>query len=565
MRVGQVQSAMGGELVRPASPARDTGGLPIWRGLGVGPKIFSGYGVAIGLTVIVGLLSISRLNSTVDEYDSLVTTSEQTLRHAQAAGLAWSQSGTALRRFGDSADPNDLAPRFFPAQDKFEQATQALQKTRLAPEARQILDQIIPMGVTRSETATQGLALTRTGRSSEVEAFVDPRLSSTGSTMDGLLAEFVRVQLLDIQQQQAALGASATATQRTVLGGIGLLVLLSAVLATVITRSLTGRLKEYLSFVDGVSRGNLSGAVKASGNDELTLLGVGLNRMTTSLRELSLEIQGAVADLSASSGEILDATGQRAMIVSDGASVIAQTTAAVNQVSAAADQALQTAEAGYEASQENSRVADDGLAAVGDAIRSMSEIRQKVQAIADNILALSEQSQQIAEIIATVGDLADQSNLLALNAAIEASRAGEHGKGFSVVAGEIRNLAEQSKSATEQVRTLLSDIQRATNAAVIATEQGTKGVDSGAQLMDQAGKTIGRLAEVVQRSGEQAGQSALAMRQISLGMEQIASAMETSTDTSERTSALVTDIQRSTENLSGLAAHLDQLVRHYRV
>ena len=97
------------------------------------------------------------------------------------------------------------------------------------------------------------------------------------------------------------------------------------------------------------------------------------------------------------------------------------------------------------------------------------------RAIAEHILALSEQTQQIGEIIAAVNDLADQSNLLALNAAIEASRAGEQGRGFAVVAHEIRSLAEQSKAATAQVRTILSDIQRATNAAVMATEQGTKG------------------------------------------------------------------------------------------
>src|SRR4051795_9573994 len=125
----------------------------------------------------------------------------------------------------------------------------------------------------------------------------------------------------------------------------------------------------------------------------------------------------------------------------------------------------------------------------------MGTIREQVQSIADNILALSEQSQQIGEIIATVNDLADQSNLLALNAAIEAARAGEHGKGFAVVAAEIRSLAEQSKEATAQVRRLLGDIQRATNATVLATEEGTKGVEHGAQLIGQAGETIDELAE----------------------------------------------------------------------
>src|SRR5207253_3648111 len=132
-----------------------------------------------------------------------------------------------------------------------------------------------------------------------------------------------------------------------------------------------------------------------------------------------------------------------------------------------------------------------------EATDGVADIRQKVQFIAETILALSEQSQQIGEIIASVGDLADQSNLLALNAAIEANRAGEHGKGFSVVAQEIRSQAEQSKAATAQVRAILSDIQRATNAAVMATEQGTKGADAGGRLIERAGRTIEQLAAAV--------------------------------------------------------------------
>src|ERR1700730_3085204 len=110
-----------------------------------------------------------------------------------------------------------------------------------------------------------------------------------------------------------------------------------------------------------------------------------------------------------------------------------------------------------------SLVAVDGVQAAQHAADGMADLREKVESIAENILALSEQSQRIGEIIATVNDLADQSNLLALNAAIEASRAGEQGRGFAVVATEIRNLAEQSKAATAQVRTILGDIQRATN------------------------------------------------------------------------------------------------------
>jgi methyl-accepting chemotaxis protein len=118
-----------------------------------------------------------------------------------------------------------------------------------------------------------------------------------------------------------------------------------------------------------------------------------------------------------------------------------------------------------------------------------------VESVADSIVTLAEQAQAIGEIIATVNDLAEHSNLLALNAAVEAARAGEHGRGFAVVAGEVRNLPDQSKKATVQVRQILGDIQRATTTAVMTTERGTQQVEAGALQVREAGETISTLAE----------------------------------------------------------------------
>src|SRR5207253_8764623 len=129
-------------------------------------------------------------------------------------------------------------------------------------------------------------------------------------------------------------------------------------------------------------------------------------------------------------------------------------------------------------------------------------IRLQMEAIAESIAGLSEQTQAISEIITTVNDLADQSNLLAVNAAIEAAKAGEQGKGFAVVAQEVRNLAEQSKQATAQVRTILGEIQRAANAAVLATEQGTRVVEGGMGLTQRAGDVIGQLADTIREASD---------------------------------------------------------------
>ena len=188
---------------------------------------------------------------------------------------------------------------------------------------------------------------------------------------------------------------------------------------------------------------------------------------------------------------------------------------------------------------------------------SMSEIKARVESIAENILALSGQTQQIGEITATVNDIASQSNLLALNASVEAARAGEHGKGFAVVAVEVRNLAEQSKQATAQVKAILNEIQRATNAAVMATEEGTKGVDYGVQLTNQAGLTIEHMAESIGEGAAAAQQIVASSHQQATGMEQIALAMQSINQATLQNLAATNQTEKAARELSGLAHQLE--------
>ncbi len=169
-------------------------------------------------------------------------------------------------------------------------------------------------------------------------------------------------------------------------------------------------------------------------------------------------------------------------------------------------------------------------------IGSMETIRDRVGVIQDKIRALSEHTQQIGDIITTVNEIAEQSKLLALNASIEAARAGEYGRSFSVVANEMRDLAEQSKQATRQVRQLLSDIQDATGAAVVATEDGIAQVDNGQKHAREAGVVMNKLEESVEGAAEASRLIGSASRQQGAGVGQVAEAM-VSIDEALRSSA----------------------------
>jgi methyl-accepting chemotaxis protein len=194
----------------------------------------------------------------------------------------------------------------------------------------------------------------------------------------------------------------------------------------------------------------------------------------------------------------------------------------------------------------------------------MTQIKTRVDIIEENILALSERTNQIGEIIDAVNDIASQSNMLALNAAVEAARAGEQGKGFAVVAQEVRDLADRSRQATAQVKMILSDIQRATNATGMATEEGKKGVDAGVQLVTQMGETINQLAQVIDESAQSAAQMVAGGQQQTSGIEQVALAMQTINQATTQSLASTRQTEQSATQLNKLAQSLTQIVEQYQ-
>jgi methyl-accepting chemotaxis protein len=313
---------------------------------------------------------------------------------------------------------------------------------------------------------------------------------------------------------------------------------------------------------DQISMGDLSSQVKAASDNDT--LGLAFTRMGTNLKVLIGEIQRSSGNVASASNQILAVTSQQASGVSQQSAAITQTSATVEEVRASADQAVDMANTVNDNAQAASRVATIGVQAVEEATRGMEEIKNQVSQIAENIVALSEQTQQIGEIITTVSDLADQSNLLALNAAIEAARAGDQGKGFAVVAQEIRLLAEQSKNATSQVRGILGDIQKATNTAVMTTEQGLKVADAGTQNIGQLGQTIHELSEAIQQAAYSSQLIGASVRQHSVGMEQIAAAMQNINRATFENLSTTNHTKAAAENLNKLSRRLNNLIAGYK-
>jgi methyl-accepting chemotaxis protein len=324
-----------------------------------------------------------------------------------------------------------------------------------------------------------------------------------------------------------------------------------------------------------VAAGEPEAELLASGrNDELGQLAQAFQQMVRSLRAtiaterrgreriegLMGNIREAVSQLSTSSAEILASTSSQADDAQDQAAAVGRTVDTVAVVTQTAARATARAQAMGETSRRTRDVGEAGRAAVESSITALDQLRGRAVVTTETIVRLAERAQAIGAIIATVNDIAEQTNILALNASIEAARAGEHGRGFVVVAGEVRALADQSRKATVEVRQILGEIQGSTHTAVLSTEEVTRGVDAAILAGAQASHTIHTLADTLADMARAAEEIGATVAQQATGMNQINEAMKRLDQVARQHLVATRQFEQAAQSLSSLGTQLAALI-----
>jgi methyl-accepting chemotaxis protein len=375
---------------------------------------------------------------------------------------------------------------------------------------------------------------------------------------------------IQLSQEEAAAaerrgeGAVSISLLILVVLGVGVVTMI-CVLGLFIGRGILGPLNRTMQVLQALADGDLRQQVETDSTDEIGTMGRALNQAIEGMANTIQSIAGTAEHVASASEEISSTAAQQAQSADTQKDQTTQVATAMQEMSATVAMVSENSSRAAEASRQAAETARHGGAIVEETLGKMRAIAEAVSGTAKKVEELGKSSDQIGRIIGVIDDIADQTNLLALNAAIEAARAGEQGRGFAVVADEVRKLAERTTTATKEIAQMIKNIQDETRLAVTAMESGTRQVEEGVTSTAQAGNSLKEIIRMAEQVGEMithiataAIEQSSASEQVNQNMDQIARLVTESADGAQQSA-------KACQDLSGLAWDLQKMVGNFQL
>ncbi len=338
-------------------------------------------------------------------------------------------------------------------------------------------------------------------------------------------------------------------------------------LLIVLKVTVTQKLNDFVSKVTDLARGegDLTKLINVTSNDEFGQLADEINSLVEKIRRIISQIAQTSEQVSASAVELQANSAQMAAGAEEVAAQAVTVATAGEEMSATSGDIAQNCQMASEGSQQASAAAVSGVQVVDETIKVMNSIAERVMSSAKAVESLGSRSDQIGQIVGTIEDIADQTNLLALNAAIEAARAGEQGRGFAVVADEVRALAERTTRATREIGEMIKAIQQETKGAVIAMEEGVSEVAKGSEKATDSGRALEQILQQINDVNMQIHQVATAAEEQTATTSEISSNMHQITEVVDKTSRGAKASASEASHLSTLADDLRRIVSQFKI
>ncbi|WP_338584356.1 methyl-accepting chemotaxis protein [Pseudomonas sp. MAG733B] len=463
------------------------------RNMNIAPRAFLGFALIGGLMMLLGVFALNQMSKIRDAAENITVSSVPSIKSLDEFTQLTLRLRVLSYRLLVNREP-DVQQKTMELLDMRNQQIRAAQTTYekliSSPQERAAYDQYVQLLAQYRQIEDRMKTLSRNNQVDELRSLLNADLLSNSEAVNAVLNKLLEIntqQTLDTNQQAADQYDSAFNLVITLLViATGLTILF----AWLLTNSITKPIANALNAAEQIAEGNLTRPITVDGEDEAGRLLLAMSKMQDKLRDTLQRISGSATQLASAAEELNSVTDESARGLTQQNNEIEQAATAVNEMTSAVEEVARNAVSTSEASKNATTSAGDGRDLVQETVSAIERMSADVQSTATLIGDLANESRDIGKVLDVIRGLADQTNLLALNAAIEAARAGEAGRGFAVVADEVRALAHRTQQSTSEIERMIGSIQSGTEHAVDSMRNSTERAESTLNIARGAGMSL---------------------------------------------------------------------------
>jgi methyl-accepting chemotaxis protein len=536
------------------------------RNLNIAPRAFLGFAFIALLVIVLGVFAVNRMTSIHQASIDMETT------QLPSVGFLGNLAENVLRmrilsfRVLVNRDPaalQEAQTRIGVLVDKVRSAQSSYAALSATPEEAALYKTFTATLDSYMQAQTQMLELSRQNKLDEMRTLINTRIKEGTDQMGEQLNKLVALNNSDAKTASAAAGDLYRSAITGIIAVAIIAALMTVLLAWLLTRSIVTPLNRALLAAQTIAGGNLTNVIEVDGTDEPARLLGALSTMQASLRKTIEQIAGSATQLGAAAEELSMVTQEASRGLQQQTNEIEQAATAVNEMTAAVEEVARNAVSTSEASNQSTQAAREGRDRVVETVGAIQTMTHDVQNTSVMIEGLAAQGRDIGKVLDVIRAIAEQTNLLALNAAIEAARAGEAGRGFAVVADEVRALAHRTAQSTQEIEKMVAGIQNGTGQAVSSMQQSNQRTQSTLEMARAAGVALEQITQSIQLINERNLVIASASEEQAQVSREVDRNLVNIRDLATQSAAGANQTSAATHELSRLAVDLNAMVARF--
>lgn len=525
-------------------------------------KLGAGFAIVIALGLVTGALGLGnatqiRESAQINEHTRRVLRDVASIRESMT-NIETGQRGFLVTGYDTYLEPYNQGIGDIEAQ--FDQVIQLTSdnatQTKRFEALREMYGKWLNMSVNKTIEIRRSLSRQEIDQNEFMNRFTSLSGKPVMDKMRELIGEIEQEELGLLEMRKKA----SDSAYNTALWSVGISLALSLLIGIVATLSLIKLLQSKLGVankhINALANGHLNSKIESNNKDEVDQLLTALAKAQDNLRKLIEGIRGSALELSSSATQVKESSSTMANAGAEQADATSSMAAAVEELTVSISQISENSNEATDTANEAKQSAESGMVTLGEVVQGIQRIASSVQTSAAAVQSLEKQSADISEIVSTITEIADRTNLLALNAAIEAARAGEQGRGFAVVADEVRKLAEQTKGSTDRISSMVHEIQKITQGAVSSMDTSVQLVQEGISQADVVNVTIQKIKSDSDKVSDAIAAIAISMKEqsnvsveISRNVERVAQMTEENTAAAQQNTQVASHLSSVSQSM----------------